>query len=182
MIESMPETDLASAHHEPSTYCESSTQNSLNTLASVMAELSQHQGLTPVIVTPLSITPEPIFFRQLASALHATVFREIRFDWFRQVPRGIPQLTDLWAMRLSRRINRELTRYRTSAEAAELSLQITPMLARPGGRKRQFVVGWADETQELPNWAAAIHLFDSTVSQTLDQACEQDTTQGGIAA
>ena len=147
-----------------------------------MAELSQHRGLTPVMVTPLSITPEPIFFRQLASTLHAIVCREIRFDWFRQVPRGIPLLNDLWAMRLSRRVNRELTRYRTSGVDGESSLQITPMLARPGGRNRQFVVGWADETQELPNWAAAIHLFDSTVSQTLDLSGEQETNQGFMAA
>lgn len=178
----MPEIQLTSADHEPSPQGEGSTQRSLDTLASVMAELSQHRGLTPVMVTPLSITPEPIFFRQLASTLHGIVCREIRFDWFRQVPRGIPLLNDLWAMRLSRRVNRELTRYRTSAVAGESSLQITPMLARPGGRNRQFVVGWADETQKLPNWAAAIHLFDSSVSQNLNQSCEQDSTQGGIAA
>ena len=163
-----------------------SAQRSLDRLASVMIELSQHQGLTPVVVTPSFITPEPVFFTRLASTLSTATNRAIRFDWFREVPRGIPSLSDLWAMRFSRRINRELECCQISPDRSDsglnATLQITPMLARPGGKNRHFVVGWADAKQKLPTWAAAIHLFDASEKSSIQKHGQSEIIERSMAA
>ena len=131
--------------------------SSLSPLADAMVELSQRQGFTPVIVTPMVVTLEPVFFVELSKALLSRIEQDLRFDWNRQVSTGLPIFGDYWASRHARKVNRQLTRH-ISTGTLTASMQITALIARPGGPKRQFVVGWCDQQQSLPSWVVPIHI------------------------
>ena len=130
---------------------------SLSPLADAMVELSQRQGFTPVIVTPMVVTLEPVFFVELSKALLSRIEQNLRFDWNRQVSTGLPIFGDYWASRHARKVNRQLTRH-ISTGTLTASMQITALIARPGGPKRQFVVGWCDQQQSLPSGVVPIHI------------------------
>ncbi|MEC8474805.1 MAG: hypothetical protein VXZ38_09155 [Planctomycetota bacterium] len=141
----------------------------LEPLVDAMIDLSHRRGVTPVLVTPTPIILQPALFCELSLALLPRLEQPIRFDWFREVTVGLPILNELWASLWAKKINRKLRRL-TDASPGQPTLQITPMLARPGGSHRNFVIGWSDEQQTLPTWAAAIHLGgQSDEQQVSDQ-------------
>jgi len=101
--------------------------SSLSPLADAMVELSQRQGFTPVIVTPMVVTLEPVFFVELSKALLSRIEQDLRFDWNRQVSTGLPIFGDYWASRHARKVNRQLTRH-ISTGTLTASMQITALI------------------------------------------------------
>lgn len=135
----------------------------LDPLAKAIVRLSQQRGVTPVIVTPHSLTLRAIFFIELAKSLQQHAGRSIRIDWCRRVPSAWSLLGDQLARWQARRINRALHQAFKTCEH-DVSLQITATVARPGGINRQLVVGWCSEDMELPPWTIPVHLAGSPAS------------------
>ncbi|MDA8697111.1 hypothetical protein N9M41_01455 [Rhodopirellula sp.] len=136
------------------------SRGDLQPLVAAMLDLSHRCAVTPVLVTPAPIMLQAIFFEQLAVALRPHAKRPIRFDWCRQVSSGFSLFSDWQALRLSKKVNKHLSSTTNESHVAA-SLQIAAMIGRPGGRKREFVIGWCDDQQSLPPWAKAIHLAGS---------------------
>ena len=153
----------------------------LDPLVDAMIDLSHRQGVTPVLVTPTPIILQPALFYELSLALLPRLEQPIRFDWFREVTAGLPILNELWASLWAKKINRRLRRL-NDASSGQPTLQITPMLARPGGSRRNFVIGWSDEQQTLPAWAAAIHLGGQTDEQDNSNQQEHGELRGDSMA
>lgn len=133
------------------------TQDALVPLIEAIIDLADRRGKTPVLVTPVRVTLQPIFFSELATALWQPLQRPIRFDWCRQFGSGVSFLSDRFAKKRTAKINRSLRRSAAVASGV-YSMQIAAMIGRPGGNQRHFVVGIDEDQQELPDWCTAIHL------------------------
>ncbi|MDC0295610.1 hypothetical protein OAL35_02020 [bacterium] len=129
----------------------------LDPLARIIVDLSQRRGVTPVLVTPRSVGLRTLFFCELSKALMPHVSQSIRYDWCQEFPSGFSLFKDYSARWQAVRANRTLNQLGSDVNR-ELSIQITALIARPGGSNRQFVVGFCEHGIDLPSWATAIQL------------------------
>jgi hypothetical protein len=129
----------------------------LEELADEIIRLSEHCASTPVLVTPSYLSLRLPFFAELAGALADKTGRPIRIDWCRPMPNCFSLIGDSFASARAARVNRAL-RSRLSGRRSTAALQLTSSIARPGGVRRDLVVGLCDHRVSLPPWTTAIRL------------------------
>ncbi|MGI9470164.1 MAG: hypothetical protein ACR2NZ_01440 [Rubripirellula sp.] len=129
----------------------------LDSIVTEILQLSERRASTPVLVTPAYLSFRGDFFLELVTAVGRQSSRRVRLDWYRGMPGPMTILADRVASRRVNRINRQLSAQ--SADPAESAyMQITAAIGRPGGSKRDLVIGLADARLELPGWTTPIRL------------------------
>lgn len=140
---------------------------SLGRLASEMLRVHDWAGSTPVILVPRQFVLRPPFFAALAGALLARTSRRIRFDWCRPDTDLLSRLGDLSVRLQVARLNRLLLRIAEPRCTADTDprqrplarVEISATIGRPGGSRRDLVIGVCAEGRELPPWTTPIYLF-----------------------
>ncbi len=147
----------------------------LRGLAETIVRLSDEHGSTPVIVMPRHLSLRTPFFVELAKELgqrlsgsQATekldneanandksgvdLERQIRFDWCLTPQRLFASTRAKLAKFQSARLTMHL------AQSTGATVEVTASIARPGGQRRDLVVGLCDDALELPPWTTAIRI------------------------
>jgi hypothetical protein len=144
----------------------------LRSLAEMIVRLSDEQGSTPVIVMPKHLSLRPPFFIALArevsevlgadalgadalgaDALGADPGRQIRFDWCLSPTRFFASTRSKLARFRSARLTNQLS------STVPATVEVTASISRPGGQRRDLVIGLCHETLELPPWVTAIRIL-----------------------
>ena len=129
----------------------------LDSIITEILRLSERQGSTPVLVTPTYLSFRDEFFVALAEAIGRQTSRRVRLDLYREMPSPLSLVSDRLAWYRVRRLNRRLSkRFPNLSEPPYM--QITATVGRPGGPKRDLVVGLSGSGLELPNWTTPIRL------------------------
>ena len=124
----------------------------LGELAEQILRLSDEHGSTPVLVLPVHLTLRRPFYESLARELSRHTDRPIRFDWC-HADAG-------WTAWITRRLAQWHATHLTQAlrQAANAALVLTASIARPGGPRRDLVIGVCDERLPLPPWTTPIRI------------------------
>ncbi len=131
--------------------CES-VDSPLRELADRIVRLSDEQASTPVLVLPTYLSLREPFFVELAGQLKMITGRPIRFDCCRPRTGVLSALTSRVSRLRFARMSRRLSQF------ADAAIVLTASIARPGGSRRDLVVGLCDETLHLPSWTTAIRI------------------------
>ena len=78
--------------------------------------------------------------------------RQIRFDWCLTPQRLFTSTRAKLAQFRSARLTMQLAKF------TDATVEVTASIARPGGQRRDLVVGLCDDALELPPWTTAIRI------------------------
>lgn len=157
------------------TFASQTVTADLRGLAETIVRLSDEHGSTPVIVMPSHLTLRTPFFIELAQELGkrlsgsrvtealgndvhsngefgAEPERQIRFDWCLTPQRLFASTRAKFAQFQSARLTVQL------AQSTGATVEVTASIARPGGQRRDLVIGLCDDALELPPWTTAIRI------------------------
>lgn len=138
----------------------------LRQLADEIIRLSERYRSTPVLVTPTYLSLRKRFFLELVGTLVEETDRSIRIDWYRGIPSLFSLVGDQIASAHAASMNRTLASLMSGHEATA-KIQITGLIARPGGMERDLVIGLCDQQLALPTWATPIRLGTSPTQQLM---------------
>lgn len=137
----------------------------LSRLAEMIVWLSDEQGSTPVIVLPEHLSLRPPFFIQLAGELAGrlgnTAQRPIRFDWCQTPQRFFARSRARWARLQAKRLTAMLASQNDVAGergVGPVTVEVTASIGRPGGQRRDLVIGVCEASLDLPAWTTAIRI------------------------
>ena len=120
-------------------------------------QLSERRASTPVLVTPAYLSFRPEFFVEFVKSIEPCTSRRVRLDWYRGMPGPLTVISDRLAAKRVAQINR-LLKSRSSRSDGFAYMQITAAIGRPGGARRELVIGIAQVKAELPGWTTPIRL------------------------
>ena len=132
----------------------------LRHLADEIIRLSERHGSTPVLVTPHYLSLRDAILPGIGRCAAEKTDRSIRIDWCRGIPSLFSLVGDQIARAHAARMNRALGSL-MSGRAATANIQITGLIARPGGVERGLVIGVCDQHLTLPTWTTPIRLAAS---------------------
>lgn len=124
----------------------------LRELARQIVRLSDEHGSTPVLVLPPYLSLRRPFYESLVAELSEQTQRPIRFDWCRPTTGLTAAISDRVAQFRAARLSRSISR------VTDAVFVLTASIARPGGPRRDLVIGLCDEQLPLPPWTTPIRI------------------------